>query len=152
SPVSASLGLSLFSLNLSDDNIDGISSQRPIGVKKSKLKRKKDEQMSIVANVIEDETWQLVDILKHRSTDREQNYQIQIKKLALAEMREVNKILLKKLNSITHPKVREYFQNEQTRNVQKRAQQQHLGSHHTSDAFGQYFQDIGGFGAGLSDY
>ncbi|KAI3463693.1 hypothetical protein Pfo_020356 [Paulownia fortunei] len=108
SPKSPSPRLSSFSLNLSDDNVGGILLQRPIGVKKSKLKRKKDEQISVVANAIEDETQQFMYLLKHRFTDREQNYHFQ-KKLALAEMREENKVLLKDLNSITDLKVREYF-------------------------------------------
>ena len=40
SPMSAALGLSSFVLKLDDDNIDGSSSQRPVGVKKAKLKKK----------------------------------------------------------------------------------------------------------------
>ena len=40
SPVVASPGLSLFSINLDDDDSHGSSLQRPTGVKKSKLKKK----------------------------------------------------------------------------------------------------------------
>ena len=40
SPTVASPGLSPFSINLDDEDSNGSSSQRPAGVKKSKLKKK----------------------------------------------------------------------------------------------------------------
>ena len=63
------------------------------------------------------------------------------------ERKEENKVLLKDLNSIGDPNVREYFRAEQARIIQKRNQQQ--GS---SSAFGHYFDDIGGSGSGLPEY
>ena len=42
-PISASPGLSSSPPTLNDDNVGGTSSERPIGVKKAKLKRKNDE-------------------------------------------------------------------------------------------------------------
>ena len=41
SPMSASPGLSSFAVNLDNDNTGGSSSQRPVKVKKVKLKKKK---------------------------------------------------------------------------------------------------------------
>ena len=55
SPMSASPGLSSFALNLDDDNVGGSSSQRPVGIKKAKLKRKSDEQVSVVINTFKEE-------------------------------------------------------------------------------------------------
>ncbi|KAK6117931.1 hypothetical protein DH2020_048336 [Rehmannia glutinosa] len=97
-------GLSSFSLNLSDDNVDVFASQRPIGVKKAKLKRKKDDSVLTVADAIRDETQQLVGLLSNKSTDRQQNYDIERKRLDLLEQQEENKFLLKDLDSISDPK------------------------------------------------
>ena len=63
------------------------------------------------------------------------------------ERKEKNKVLLKDLNSIGDPNVREYFRAEQARIIQKRNQQQ--GS---SSAFGHYFDDIGGSRSSLPEY
>ena len=41
SPGSASAGLSSFDLNINEEGIGGTSTERPIGVKKSKRKKKK---------------------------------------------------------------------------------------------------------------
>ena len=62
----ASPGLSTFSLNLedTDDVIGGSISQRPIGVKKAKLKRKTDDQTSMLVNNIEEGNRQLLEQLK----------------------------------------------------------------------------------------
>ncbi|KZV34705.1 hypothetical protein F511_00607 [Dorcoceras hygrometricum] len=51
SPKSASPGFSQFELNLSNENIGGSSSQRPLGVKKVKLKKKKDEYFSQIESM-----------------------------------------------------------------------------------------------------
>ncbi|KAK3218387.1 hypothetical protein Dsin_012357, partial [Dipteronia sinensis] len=93
SPTSASPGLSSFSLNIIDDDVGGSSSQRPVRVKIEKLKRMADEQSS-----------RFLDYMKEESgVDCQRNYKIQERKLAMAEFRQENKILLKDLNSITDP-------------------------------------------------
>ncbi|KVH92269.1 hypothetical protein Ccrd_005698 [Cynara cardunculus var. scolymus] len=68
-----SSGLSSFSLNLedSDDIIGDFVSQRPIGVKKAKLKRKTDDQTSMLVNNIEEGNRELLEHLKKASTQRE---------------------------------------------------------------------------------
>ena len=46
SPTSPSPGLSPFSVNITDKDIGGSSFQRPVGVKKAKLKNLQEEQNS----------------------------------------------------------------------------------------------------------
>ena len=91
SPQSVSLGLSSFSLNINDEDIGGSSAQRPIGVKKAKLKMKNNEEVSTIIETIKEENRRFAEIFKQGSSDRAQNYKIQKKKLALAEYREDKK-------------------------------------------------------------
>ena len=65
SPGSASPNLSSFDLNINEDGIGGSSSERPIGVKKAKGKRKKDEQLSRIIQQNE----QLVEIFTKGNSD-----------------------------------------------------------------------------------
>ncbi|KAK6131080.1 hypothetical protein DH2020_035175 [Rehmannia glutinosa] len=85
SPMAASPGLSSFSINLSDDNICPTSSERPIGIKKSKLKRKTDDGLSSIANAIQNETQQIVGLFNNNFADRQNNYKVQMKKLEMLE-------------------------------------------------------------------
>lgn len=154
---SASPGISSFTLNLDDDEFGSTSSQRPIGVKKAKLKRKTDEQISNIATAIKDGNMELMDMLKKTTSNRQRQMEIQMahaqneaKKLALKEAKEDNKILLTNLNSIVDPAVREYIRAEQTRILQKRAREQ--GPSSTSNDIGEYVNNIGGSGADLPDY
>lgn len=151
SPISTSPGLSSFSPNLDDDDFGTTSSQRPAGVKKSKLKRKNDEQMSSAINTLKEENRQLMEVLQKTSLDRQEQMDIQRQNLAFRERKEENKILLKDLNSIADPNVREYFRAEQAKIIQKRTLQQQRPSSATN-AFGQYFDGIGGSGSGLPEY
>ena len=68
SATQASPSLSSFSLNLDDseDVTGGTLSQRPIGVKKSKLKRKCDDQTSIVINTLEEGNKRLLEQLERQ--------------------------------------------------------------------------------------
>jgi hypothetical protein len=150
SPISSSPGLSSFSPNLDDDVFCGTSSQRPIGVKKAKLKRKNDEQMSSALNNLREENRQLMEMLKKTNLDRQKQMDIQLQNLAFKEKKEENKILLRDLNAIADPNVREYFRAEQLKIIQKRSQQQ--GPSSAANIFGEYFNDIGGSGTDLPDY
>ncbi|ESR54649.1 hypothetical protein CICLE_v10023655mg, partial [Citrus x clementina] len=149
SPTSASPGLSSFSLNINDEHVDDCSTQRPIGVKKAKGKRKVEDQNSLVIDTIKKDNRRLYDILKKCSEDRQQNYQIQMiraqnekkKKLEMVTYGEENKILLKDLNSSSDPSLRQYFQNEQIKILQRRSQQGQA-SQNTSNNIDQYFDDI----------
>ncbi|GAY49687.1 NAM-associated domain-containing protein [Citrus sinensis] len=71
SPTSASLGLLSFSLNINDEHVDDCSTQRPIGVKKAKGKRKVEDQNSLVIDTIKEDNRQLHEILKKGSEDRQ---------------------------------------------------------------------------------
>ena len=68
SPTSASPGLSSFSLNINDEHVDDCSTQRPIGVKKAKGKRKVEDQNSLVINTIKEDNRQLYEILQKAVT------------------------------------------------------------------------------------
>ena len=151
SPQSVPCEMSSNSLNINDENIGGSSAQRPIGVKKAKFKRKNDKEVLNSFETIQEENRQLAAIFNRGNSARVQNYEIQMKKLALAEYREDNKILFKDLNSITDPSLREFFQNEQSRIMQKRAQQQGQGSQNNSSSF-QYFDDLTGSKTNLPEY
>ncbi|XP_062097451.1 uncharacterized protein LOC133803419 [Humulus lupulus] len=147
SSTSASLELSSFSLKIFDENVGHCSTQQPNGTDKANSKRKNNVQNSDTIDIMEQENRQLADMLKENNSYRQKIYQIQMlraqiesRKLSLAEYREENKILLADLNSITDPKIREFFLSEQTRIMQKRSQQQGQGSRqqgqdskHTSD-------------------
>ena len=112
-----------------------------------KLKRKNDEEMSSIINSFEERNGRLLEMFKKITLDRQEQMNIQLQNLAFREMKEENKILLKDLNSIADPNVREYFRGEQIKIIQKRNQQE--GS---SSAFGNYFDDIGGSGSNLPEY
>ncbi|GAY56775.1 hypothetical protein CUMW_174420 [Citrus unshiu] len=127
SPTSASPDLSSFSLNINDEHVDDCSTQQPIGVKKAKEKKKVEGQNSLVIDTIKEDNRRLYEIFKKGNEDRQQNYQIQMiraqnekNKLEMVTYREENKILLKDLNSISDPSLRQYFQNEQIKILQRR--------------------------------
>ncbi|XP_031255851.1 uncharacterized protein LOC116113824 [Pistacia vera] len=84
SPQSVSCDMSSYSLNINDEDIGGSSAQRPIGVKKAKLKRKNNEEVSNQIETIQEENRQLAAIFNRGNLARAQNYEIQMKKLALA--------------------------------------------------------------------
>ena len=69
SPILASPRLSSSPPTLNDDNVGGISSERPIGVKKSKLKRKNDEEMSYIINSFEEGNEQIKIIQKRNQQE-----------------------------------------------------------------------------------
>ena len=122
SAAQASPGLSSFSLNLDDseDVTGGTLSQRPIGVKKSKLKRKCDDQTSIVINTLEEGNKRLLEQLEKTTAQREHHLEIQSRNYALKELKEENKILFRDLASIQDLNIRAYVQSEQTRILQKK--------------------------------
>ena len=152
SPLSASPGLSSFSPNFNDDDFGGTSSQRPVGVKKAKLKRKKDEQMPSTFNKITEQNEQLMEMLKKTSLDRQAQLDIQRENLALRKMKEENKILLQDLDAITDPRLREFLRAEQEIIMQRRSQQHQQGSSSATNAYGNYFDNLGGSGTNLPDY
>ena len=102
---------------------------------------------------------EITQILKKGSDDRQRIYEIQMlraetesKKVAVAEFREENKILLKDLDSIPDPSLREFIRSEQLRIMEKRSQQRSKESQNSSTPFSQYFDGLGGSGNDLPDY
>lgn len=137
SPISTSPGLSSFT-----------TPERPIGVKKAKLKRKNDDHSSTVADSIDTNTHQLLDRLDKTNLDRQVALDIEREKIAMKKDRDEWKIIMKDLNSIADPNVREYVRAQQIKIIQKRNQQEQ-GS---ASNFGNYFTDIGDSGSDLPDY
>ncbi|KAK3211052.1 hypothetical protein Dsin_015758 [Dipteronia sinensis] len=62
SPTSVSHGLSSFSLNITNDDFGGSSSQRPIGVKKAKLKRRAEDDNSKFMDTSKEGQQQLIEV------------------------------------------------------------------------------------------
>ncbi|KAL8530350.1 hypothetical protein ACS0TY_007404 [Phlomoides rotata] len=66
-----------FTVNLSDDSSDGSSpSQRPEGVKKSKMKRKLGEEKSMFLQTIKEENEKLWDILQSSNENKVRAFEI----------------------------------------------------------------------------
>ena len=78
SPTSAYPGFSALDLNTTDEEIGDNSSQRPIGVKKAKGKRKNDADMSQFINTMHRDNQEFIEVLKKGNSDRQQNYDLQI--------------------------------------------------------------------------
>ena len=131
SPISTSPGLSSFSVNFTNDDVKSCSSQRFVGVKKAKLKKKLDESLYIIVKTIKEENEKLVEALNKSYSKMDQNYELQMRrvqneerKLALKEFKEENKILYMNLDAITDFNLREFARFEQNKIMQKRSQQQ----------------------------
>ncbi|CAL9239547.1 unnamed protein product, partial [Arabidopsis halleri] len=123
--------MSLFSINLSSDDGGSNSSQRPIGSKKAKLKRKIDEGNNSSVNTLVSSNEKILDFLKESASTRNKGYEMaqlrmqnQAKKLALKEIEQENKILLTRLSDIDDINTRDFIRSEQARIIQKRNQEQ----------------------------
>lgn len=118
SPTSQSPGVSSFSINLSSDDGGSNSSQRPIGSKKAKLKRKLAEGNNSSVDNLVSSNEKLLDFLKkvHQvgiKVLKWLNYVCKTKqKITLKEMQEENKILLTNLDSIPNSTTREFIRSE----------------------------------------
>ncbi|KAG8390428.1 hypothetical protein BUALT_Bualt01G0082300 [Buddleja alternifolia] len=145
-----STGFSQFSVDLNDDddNVGGSSSQRPIGVKKAKLKIKVEEERSKDLDKLKAQNEEVVELMKKAAEDRKHHFEMREKELYLKEQemllraqkvqmhqqqiemhkknKEVareDKILARDLSSISDETVRAHLQAEQIKIIQKRAQQ-----------------------------
>ncbi|KAK3230134.1 hypothetical protein Dsin_002015 [Dipteronia sinensis] len=99
SPTTASSALSSFFLNITNDDIDCSLSQRSVGLKKAKLKRRVEEESSKLFDTMQEGQQQLIEVLKKRSQQRQINYDIMKRKLDAEEA----KIVMMDLNTITDP-------------------------------------------------
>ena len=136
--------------NHDEDVIGESPSQRPRGIKKSKLKRKLDDQTSAVINSLEKGNKQLLEQLNQTNAQREHHFEIQKKNYALKELKEENKMLFLDLNSVQDPNIRAYIQAQQAQILQNRSLQQQAPPPSTS--FGQYFNNFNGSRGDLPDY
>ncbi|KAH6768746.1 hypothetical protein C2S51_014082 [Perilla frutescens var. frutescens] len=148
--------LSDFEINLSSGGSS--ASKRPEGVKKSKLKRKQQEDISSAANTFKEENEKLRELLPIGYEKKDIYLEMQEKKLEaqkrrqrLDELKRDDKILLTNLDTIDDPERREYIRLEQQAIMHKRRQE--LQANSTFNVFGMDFPDVGGgSGGGLSDY
>ncbi|KAG5623248.1 hypothetical protein H5410_008466 [Solanum commersonii] len=120
SPIVSSPNLSSFSLNL-NENFSGhyISSERPIGVKKSKLKRSKDEGLSSAMKLFETKNNRLGKMLSESATSKQQDGERLDRYIKAKEFRDETKILMKNLETICDPNIRDYLQREQQEYLKK---------------------------------
>ncbi|WMV20485.1 hypothetical protein MTR67_013870 [Solanum verrucosum] len=111
SPIVSSPNLSSFSLNLNDNfSSHYTSSERHIGVKKSKLKRSKDEGLSSAMKLFETEINRLGKMLSESSTSKQHDGERLDRYIKAKEFRDETKILMKNLEIISDPNVRDYLQ------------------------------------------
>ncbi|XP_075507463.1 uncharacterized protein LOC142544286 [Primulina tabacum] len=129
SPISGS-----FSSNLSsDENSGGTSSQRPLGVKKSKLKKKREENVLELISTMKEEHRELIDVMQKGSTDMQQNYYVKLlalqneqkrleirrQQMELAKFQDGNKVLYMDLSTIGDPEICQIVQNARAIIMQK---------------------------------
>ncbi|KAK3221840.1 hypothetical protein Dsin_008865 [Dipteronia sinensis] len=148
SPTMASPGLSLFSLNITSDDVEGSSSQRPIGVKKAKFERRVEEQNSAFCDTLKEGQQQFMEVFKQNAGERQRTNDILERKVECRE----TKIVMMDLNTITDPMKREFVKQQQLKIMVKQARQQSQGSQYTSGSFGDFFNNLKGPGNGLPDY
>ncbi|XP_075494701.1 uncharacterized protein LOC142532268 [Primulina tabacum] len=170
-PISGSPGLPPFSINLSsDENAGGTSSQRPLSVKKSKLKKKRDDNVLELISTMKEGHRDLINVLQKGSTELQQSYEMKLlalqneqlklanqqkkietrqQQIALATLQEENKVLYMDLSTIDDPEMREIVPKERAKILKKRNEEH---GQHENDTFGKYFGDFGGSRSNLGDY
>ncbi|XP_073139076.1 uncharacterized protein [Henckelia pumila] len=101
-PLSVSEGLNSFTINLSsDENVGDTSSDRPIEVKKAKLKKKKEENIAELLSTMKQGHHNLVEKIKKSKIEARK------KQVALAALQEENRDLYMDLRTIGDPESRE---------------------------------------------
>ncbi|XP_073128075.1 uncharacterized protein [Henckelia pumila] len=170
-PESGSQGINSFTINLSsDETVGDTSSGRPLGVKKAKLKKKKDDNIAELLSMIKQGHREIIDVLQKGSTELQQTYDIKMleqhnialklenqknkiearkQQLALAELQEENRVLYMDLSTIGDPEMREIVRIERAKIKEKRKQ---ASEQQDRDMYGQYLGDIGGSGSNLPPY
>ncbi|KAG5582821.1 hypothetical protein H5410_053448 [Solanum commersonii] len=140
SPIVSSPNLSSFSLNL-NENFSGhyTSSEQPIGVKKSKLKRSKDESISSAMKLFETENNRLGEMLSESATSKQQDDERLDRYIKTKEFKDETKILMKNLETISDPNIRDYLQREPQRILEKRNRQLQSQSQPQSQPQSQQF-------------
>ncbi|XP_020249111.1 uncharacterized protein LOC109826493 [Asparagus officinalis] len=135
---------------MNDNYFGGTSTERPIGVRKAKLKKRNDEESSKFMEYMKEENQKIVAMMgKKSNVDRQLNYEIQIlraqtttKKMDVDELREENLILPKDLTQLTDPKLHKFLVQEQSRIVHKKTKQGERSHNIGSGTFAQYFEHL----------
>ncbi|KAK3229558.1 hypothetical protein Dsin_001439 [Dipteronia sinensis] len=70
SPIMTCPGLSSFSLNITIDDGGGSSSQRPMGVKKAKFKRRVEEKNSTICDTLKEGQQQMMEVFKQNAGEK----------------------------------------------------------------------------------
>ena len=145
-------GLSSFATHLNDVPA-GTSSQRPIGVKKAKTKRKKDSEFDDVVKRLSDDNVKLMAMLEHSREDRQKQMEMQEKQMEMQKQHitlQEDRILLRDLNSISNPTIRAHIEARQLEILEKRAVERQQPFFPNFD----YLNNPGGSGSGgnLGDY
>ncbi|CAA0832679.1 Unknown protein [Striga hermonthica] len=154
-PTPESPGLSSFSPQQSDDGVGGTSSQRPMGAKKAKLKKKNEDQFCQYFNTLNAESDSIVDLLQKAEECQIVQLQLQKQQLNLQKKRDEDRILMIDLNTITNPMIRRHWEQKQMQILQEREfeQQQSQATPPSSntDQF-RFLDDIEHAGENLNDY
>ena len=114
---------------------------------------KTDGKVASSINKLDEGNKLLLEQLKKTSDMRERLLESIDKANNLKTIREENKIMKMNLNKISDPQVRAFWEAEQAKVLQKRAEQQQSQTPFpNSDSYSQYFTGLGGSGANLPDY
>ncbi|XP_073016667.1 uncharacterized protein [Primulina eburnea] len=125
-----------FTINLDEDNPSGESSQRPIGIKKAKAKRKATEEHLKDISTMAKCTEKMVVVMENAEVHRQQLIDIEKQRNAIMAFKEENKIL--RMNPVcVDESVCAYLIKEQQKIWQKRMEMGD-GSDGTSTPFGQF--------------
>ena len=145
-----------FSINLSEDSGSGSASasKRPIGVKRSKMKKKKEDMSTLIGSILESnnemravyqgENQQNRELLQKKVIEFQRANDLVQKANDLAQWEADNKILMMDTTTIPNMSSRLYFEQEHIRIIQKRT-----SGHPGNDFnFENYFPGMGGSGSG----
>ncbi|KAH6782406.1 hypothetical protein C2S51_007699 [Perilla frutescens var. frutescens] len=135
-----------------DDNMinEDFLSQRPYGVKKSKLKKKQNEDAASFEKMLKEESEKLRELIAKSQAQRAEDALFKKEKHELKKTMREDNILMLKLDMIAEPDRHEYFRSQQQQILQKRKEAEQANSSNFT-MFGN-FSDLGGSGSGLSDY
>ncbi|KAK3205740.1 hypothetical protein Dsin_019786 [Dipteronia sinensis] len=117
SPTMESPRLSSFSRNITSDDVEGSSSQRPIGVKKAIFKRRVKEQNSAFCDTLKKGQQQFMEVFKQNIGERQRTNDILERKVECRE----TKIVMMDLNTITDPMKRDVVKQQQLKIMAKQA-------------------------------
>ena len=156
SPAVASPGLSPFSINLDDDDSHGSSSQRPTGVKKSKLKKKINDEMAEDIKKLRETNERLEQRLESATHHRQRVENMLQRVVEHKATKEEHRIMSMNVEAVEDPFAREYFRAERNKIIEKRRRQQQQQEQERmfspSNDLDQYFNNIGGSRSDVPEY